>query len=57
MKKKTVLTYLYAAREQLDNAVLMAARSDEVSPRQRERIAFALRLNEDVVEDLKHREK
>lgn len=57
MKKKTVLTHLYGAVEKLEGAVLAAARSEEVSDRQRDRVAFLLRTSENVVADLKHREK
>lgn len=57
MKKRTVMGHLYAATRDLDQAVLAAARSDEVSDRQRERVAFAVRLTESIVEDLKRKTK
>lgn len=57
MKKRTVMGHLYGAIAQLETAVLAAARSDEVSDRQRERVAFLLRTTENVVDDLKSKDK
>lgn len=57
MKKRTVMGHLYGAIAKLEAGVLAAARSNELSERQRDRIGFLLRTTEDVVEDLKHRDK